>query len=296
MFKRLFGEAQHKHLLIALINDLLGLEGDARVVDVQHVGADQRPQVPELKLSIVDVKATDALGRRFVVEMQVLNVEGFEKRVVYNVAKAYTLQLGAGERYPELADVVGITICDFELWPTGTTAEPVPMVSRWRFREAQGALGLPQLSFAFLELPKYAAGDAPQTTVERWAYFFRETVRLREVPEALSGEPFRGALEAATLSRMTPEEADAYDRACIAEQDARGALSLALKQGRMEGRTEGRTEGLVDAVLTVLAARGVTVSDEERARLVAVKDAAVLQRWLGRAVTVATAAELFADG
>jgi hypothetical protein len=40
--------------------------------------------------SIVDVKCVDLRGTTYVVEMQVLNVEAFEKRVVYNAAKAYT--------------------------------------------------------------------------------------------------------------------------------------------------------------------------------------------------------------
>ena len=75
---------------------------------------------PELKLSIVDVKCTDAHGVTYVVEMQVLQVEGFEKRVVYNVAKAYVNQIARGEGYPNLNDVVGITICDFVLWPEQT--------------------------------------------------------------------------------------------------------------------------------------------------------------------------------
>ena len=65
---------------------------------------EQRPKVSELKHSIVDVKCVDAAGTTYVVEMQVLNVEAFEKRVVYNVAKAYTNQLGPASLYPELDD------------------------------------------------------------------------------------------------------------------------------------------------------------------------------------------------
>ncbi|MEZ4308855.1 MAG: hypothetical protein R3F14_12515 [Polyangiaceae bacterium] len=42
-----------------------------------------------------------------------LQVEGFEKRVVYNVAKAYVNQIARGELYPDLNDVVGITIIGF---------------------------------------------------------------------------------------------------------------------------------------------------------------------------------------
>jgi predicted transposase/invertase (TIGR01784 family) len=103
VFKRIFGAEARKPLLIALLNHLLELEGDHRILDVQHLSGEQHIDVPELKLSIVDVKCTDAAGRRFVVEMQVLKVEGFDKRVVYNASKAYVMQLRSAEEYRRCA-------------------------------------------------------------------------------------------------------------------------------------------------------------------------------------------------
>ena len=91
------------------MNDVLELDGAHRVVSVMLLPPEQRPKVSELKYSIVDVKCVDARGTTYIVEMQVLNVEAFEKRVVYNVAKAYTNQLGPGFVYPELNDVIGIS-------------------------------------------------------------------------------------------------------------------------------------------------------------------------------------------
>jgi hypothetical protein len=69
VFKRIFGAEARRPLLVALLNHLLELEGDRRIVDVQHLTGEQHIDVAELKLSIVDVKCTDATGRRFVVEM-----------------------------------------------------------------------------------------------------------------------------------------------------------------------------------------------------------------------------------
>jgi len=104
----------------------------------------------------------------------VLQVEGFEKRVVYNVAKAYVAQIARGELYPDLNDVVGITICDFEIWPENGERK-VPMLSRWQMTEQQsGARDLGQIRLVFLELPKYDTSQSPRTMVEKWAYFFRE--------------------------------------------------------------------------------------------------------------------------
>src|SRR3954465_4551436 len=116
-FKRIFGSEEHKDVLVAFLNDMLDLDAPHRIVSAELLPPQQRPNVAELKLSIVDVKCTDARGVTYVVEMQVLQVEGFEKRVVYNVAKAYVNQIARGDGYPNLNDVVGITICDFVLWP-----------------------------------------------------------------------------------------------------------------------------------------------------------------------------------
>ncbi|NJL27523.1 MAG: Rpn family recombination-promoting nuclease/putative transposase [Thermoanaerobaculia bacterium] len=238
VFKRIFGTEVHKPLLIELLNALLELEGADRIVDLKYLSSEQHVPVEELKLSVVDVKCFDERGRHYVVEMQVLNVEGFEKRVVYNTSKAYVMQLRTGEGYPQLDDVLGVTICDFVLWPDPPReGEPgVPMLSRWRMQEQHGgARALSQVQYVFLELPKYAAGAEPQNVIDRWAYFFREAEILEVVPPALAEPPFREALEVARMAGFTSGELESYDRAKIAEQDARGALSLAQRQGVADG-------------------------------------------------------------
>ena len=243
VFQRIFGSEDHKPVLLGFLNDLLELDDAHRIRSVSLLPPEQRPKVSELKYSIVDVKCVDARGTTYVVEMQVLNVEAFEKRVMYNVAKAYTNQLDAGQVYPDLNDVIGISICDFELWPrkAGST---VPMLSRWRMQEqSSGIRGLSQLQLVFLELPKYDATRLPQTLVDKWAYFFREAENLTAIPDALAYPPMIEALEAARTARFTTVEWDAYIAAGMAIQNERGALSLARKEGQEEGRKEGRTEG-----------------------------------------------------
>lgn len=283
VFKRIFGTEPNKHLLIELLNALLELEGEQRIEDLTYLTPEQRVPVAELKLSIVDVKCRDHAGREYVVEMQILNVEAFEKRVVYNVSKAYVMQIHSGEHYLELSDVIGVTLCDFELWPVPPRpgGPPVPMLSRWRMQEQNhGALALSQVQYVFLELPKYTKGAAAETTVERWAHFFRVAENLDVIPPELSEEPFRTALEQARTAGFTSAEWDAYDRAKIAEQDARGAISLAERQGREEGRAEGREEGLAEglrrAIRAACQAFGIEI-DAEREAFLAGLEAGELQ-------------------
>lgn len=49
--------------------------------------------------------------------MQVLDHEGVEKRVLYNAAKEYSVQLKKGDEYHLLNPVIVLTITDFDLFP-----------------------------------------------------------------------------------------------------------------------------------------------------------------------------------
>lgn len=277
IFKKIFGEKAHKGLLIALLNSLLELDEAREIADIEYLSPEQLPQHQGLRLSILDVKCTDVRGTRYVVEMQIIEVEGFQKRVVYNACKAYTSQLGVGEDYPALNDVIAVTICDFVLWPTSSG---VPMLSRWRMSELHsGAEGLPEVQYVFLELPKYKAGDSPQSTQERWAWFFREAASLRQVPAALSQGPFAEALEVARVANLSESEGTEYERKRMAVQDFHGGLSLAEKRGRQEGLQQGlqeglraglesgRREGLRAAILDLLDLLGLAPSETQRAQL-----------------------------
>ncbi|MDR1406418.1 MAG: Rpn family recombination-promoting nuclease/putative transposase, partial [Tannerella sp.] len=67
-FKRIFGE--HEHLCISLLNSMLPLAANQRIVSLTYQPGELIPEIPLLKNSIVDVCCTDNGGRRFIVEMQ----------------------------------------------------------------------------------------------------------------------------------------------------------------------------------------------------------------------------------
>jgi predicted transposase/invertase (TIGR01784 family) len=289
VFKRIFGSEQHKDVLVAFLHDMLGLDEAHRIVRVELLSPEQRPAVAELQLSIVDVKCTDARGVVYVVEMQVLQVEGFEKRIVENVAKAYANQSTQGGGSPNANDVVGITICDFALWPD-TEGRRLPMLSRWWMTEQEtGAKQLGQIQLVFLELPKYDASRPPQTVVEKWAYFFREADNLTMVPEVLEEHPFVDALDAARISAFTVDEWDVYIDAGIAIQNERGALTVAEKRGREDGLRQGIEDGLRQGIEDGLRqgiealclALGIELADERRRELASL-NAAELEALLAR--------------
>jgi hypothetical protein len=139
-----------------------------------------------------------------------------------------------------------------------------------------------------MEVPKYTGGDAPESVVDKWAYFFREAGHLMAIPEALRHPPVLDALEGARAANFTREEWEAYLAAGIAIQDERGRMSLA----RREGHDEGRVEEAAESLLTVLRVRGLAVSEEARPRIVMAKDPARIRRWLERAIGAGSVEEV----
>ena len=80
-FRKIFGNEQKTAPLISFLNAALQLHGDERVVSVLLANPYQFPRIAGEKATILDVRATDQSGRKFVVEMQVADKKGFDKRV-----------------------------------------------------------------------------------------------------------------------------------------------------------------------------------------------------------------------
>ncbi len=87
---------------------------------------------------------------------------------------------------------------------------------------------------------------------------------------------------------FTQSELDAYQKAIDEIQQVRDLAEAKLA----EGETAGVIKTLVAAILRILETRGLAVDGEARAHIMACGDTATLQRWLARAVTVASAEEV----
>jgi hypothetical protein len=84
-------------------------------------------------------------------------------------------------------------------------------------------------------------------------------------------------------------------RVAPATEVAMGTVAERLiETGRVEGLAKGRAAGRAEGVLAVLSARGLPVSDEQRAQVLACADLAILDGWLRTAVTCSETAALFA--
>src|SRR5262245_56898105 len=86
-FKRLYGREETADLLIDLLNCVLDPPADRRITAVEILNPYNPKEALDDKLSILDVKARDRLGRQFNIEMQMIAYGYYEKRILYYGAK-----------------------------------------------------------------------------------------------------------------------------------------------------------------------------------------------------------------
>jgi predicted transposase/invertase (TIGR01784 family) len=98
-FKHIFGE--HEHLCISLLNSLLPLEEDQRIVSVQYNPIEPVPGLFGGKDYITDIQCTDNCGCRFIVAVYIDRVRPAKNFVLFYASKTYVQQLKSGQNYTE---------------------------------------------------------------------------------------------------------------------------------------------------------------------------------------------------
>lgn len=148
-FKKVFGSEQSKDILICFLNSIINFEH--KIIDLTIVDPYQIPLLKGMKDSYVDVKAVLSNHSKVIIEMQILNMPGFEKRVLYNAAKLYSSQLDKSQNYNTLEPIIALTITDFVMFN-----DIKQVMSYWNVREKETLVKYSDdIELIFVELPKF---------------------------------------------------------------------------------------------------------------------------------------------
>ncbi len=263
-FKKIFSSDQSKDILISFLNAMI-YGGDSVIQDLEIIDPYNPGDVVELKETYLDIKAILKNKTTVIIEMQLWNVEAFQKRVVYNLCKTYGNQLKSGQGYFDLKPVIALTITDFKLFPA---TEKV--INCFYFQEAEEHFAYQEneLKMVFVELPKFSKKlEELETIIDKWIYFLKEAPSLELIPDQMREIPqLEKALNIANQASLSVEELEKIRKQEMLLEDRRGALSLAKREGREEGREEGITQGILQGerilLLRQLERRFGTVSLE----------------------------------
>jgi predicted transposase/invertase (TIGR01784 family) len=256
-FKKIFGSTDSKDILISFLNALL-YEGQPIIEDLEIIDPYSASRVRGLKDTYLDVKAQITGNKTVIIEMQVLNVAAFDKRVLYNAAKAYSTQLKSGEGYSKLNPVIALTITDFEMFENQEE-----VISHFVFKEKQKLFDYPnnELEMVFVELPKFHKELVElETWTEKWIYFMKNTSNLETVPETMGTVPeIQKAFGIANQANLNRQELEDLEKREMFIEDQRGAI--------IKGRQQGRQEGQQELIMRLLVRRFGTVEPEIQTRI-----------------------------
>jgi predicted transposase/invertase (TIGR01784 family) len=253
-FKAVFGSERNQAILIHFINDLLDLNGDAQVKTVSLIKTSQDPEIAAKKQSLIDVLCTDQQERRYIIEMQLARMKGFEKRAQYYASKAYSRQLNQGEGYELLNEVIFIAITDFVMFPDKQNyySKHCLLDNETYTNDLKG------FSFRFLELPKFNKSiDELTNRIEKWSYFLKHAQETCEedLPQIVGSDSIiLKAYEALNRYSWSESELDAYEQEEKRQLDEKAAFEQGMLEAEARGVAIGETRGEMKNAAAMLRA------------------------------------------
>jgi len=271
-FKKIFGDEQNKEILISFLNAIL-YQGNSAIESLEILNPYQSPKIRGVKDTYLDIRAKLNNEQTVIIEMQVLNVEGFEKRILYNAAKAYSIQLDTGVDYTLLNPVIALTITDFEMFPNLDK-----VISRFVLKEKDFLVDylIYDIELVFVELPKFGKKlEELESLTDKWIYFLKNAKSLEVVPEQMGEvQAINKAFEVANRVGLTREELEDLEHQEIYIQDQRNAITKAVKQAVSQAVSQAMKEkaleiakGLLDVLDEATIAQTTGLSMEEIQKL-----------------------------
>jgi len=239
-FKKVFGSEGSKDLLISFLNSVIEFDQQQTITDLTIVDPYSIPLLKGMKDTFVDVKAELSDNTKVIIEMQVLNHEGFEKRVLYNAAKNYSLQLKKGDPYHLLNPVIALTITDFILFKN--TDE---LINNFKLLEKNHFIQYSDdIELIFIELPKFHKTEAELSSIQdKWLYFIKNAGNLDYIPKNLDQE-LEKAFNIANEANLSEEELELQHKKKDFIYIQKSSIEFATKTGMEQGLEKGLQQGL----------------------------------------------------
>jgi len=233
-FKKVFGSENSKNILKSFLNSTLDLPSPIESLTIEDPY--NVPKLQGMKETAVDVKATLEDKTKVIIEMQVLNHDGFESRILYNTAKNYANQLDKGDSYTLLNPVIALTIVNFTMFDFDKYKSIFKLIEKENFTEYKDDIQL-----QFIELPKFIKSiDECQTIEDKWIYFIKNARDMKVAP-AFQDPNLQEAIAIADTASMSKEELEIQDK----REEFIFIQQNSIEKAKREGIEEGREEGIV---------------------------------------------------
>jgi len=202
VFKAILGAEENSNLLIHFLNAILLGDLGKPIVQVEILNPYNEKEFLTDKLSVVDVKARDADGRQYQVEVQMESYPHLPKRIAYTWCDIHAAQLSAGQDYKVLRPTYGIWLLAENLLRGDDD-----YAHDFRLRDLRGRPLAENGGIYLLELAKFRA-QRIETPEQHWLKFFKDggTLDDEALPEWMATPEMRQAMS--VLKKFSEKERD----------------------------------------------------------------------------------------
>ena len=244
-FKRIFGTAPNKGLLINFLNSLF--DGKQVVKDVMYLNTEHFGDNSSARKAIFDVYCEGENGEKFIVEMQNAYQKFFKDRSLFYSTFPIREQAKKGSDWDfELSRVYTIALLNFDLKEEAFDEEKITHTVKLCDIDTNKVF-YKKLDFIYVEIAKFKkAEDELETLYDKWLYVLKNLYKLEDRPKALRDKVFDRLFKEAEIATFTPEELREYEDSLKAYRDIKNSIDTAKMEGREEGLAEGLEKGRAD--------------------------------------------------
>ena len=242
-FKRIFGTAMNKDLLICFLNSLFN--GKQVVRDVSYLNPEHVGDVYTDRKAIFDVYCEGENGEKFIVEMQNAYQTYFKDRSLFYSTFPIREQAPKGNDWNfKLNHIYTVALLNFNMNEDAFDKEKI----RHHVQLCDTAthkIFYDKLEFIYVEIAKFnkTLGEL-ETLYEKWLYALKNLYKLTQRPKELCDKVFDRLFEEAEIAKFTPQEVREYEASKKAYRDIKNSIDTAKQEGKQEGLAEGMELGM----------------------------------------------------
>ena len=228
-FKKLFGTAMNKDLLISFLNALF--KGKPTIKDVTYTPNEQLGAYGSRR-AIFDVFCETESGEKIIVEMQKTEQDYFKDRSVFYASFPIQQQGRRGVEWDfNLKSVYTVGVLNF-VFPEDEYDPECYHHEVKLLDTADHHVFFEKLTFIYLEMPKFnKTEDELDGMLDKWLFVLKNLSRLFERPKALQERVFEKLFKQAEIARFTPEEVMEYEESIKVYRDLKNSMDTSYSKG-----------------------------------------------------------------
>ena len=242
-FKRIFGSAPNKDLLICFLNSLFN--GKQVVKDVSYLNPEHVGDVYTDRKDIFDVYCEGENGEKFIVEMQNAYQAYFKDCSLFYSTFPIREQAPNGNDWDfKINHVYTVVLLNFNMYEDAFDKEKTRHHVQL-CNTATHKISYDKQEFIYVVLAKFnkTLGEL-ETLYEKWLYALKNLSKLSQRPKELCDKVFDRLFEEAEIAKFSPLEMREYEASKKAYRDIKNSVDTAKREGIAEGMEKGMKQGL----------------------------------------------------